>query len=131
MKRFSSEANKLLGLRLTPEVLWDLTPWTWLGDWVSNLGDVIHNVSALGQDNLVIKYGYIMQHTKYEREYRLSLNKPRIDGVGVYDLKLINERKVRMKASPYGFGLTWDGFSTRQWAILGALGLSNARKTSM
>lgn len=131
MKRFSFEANKLLGLRLTPEVLWNLTPWTWLGDWVSNFGDIIHNVSSLGQDNLVMKYGYIMQHTKYQRDARMALTWPRSDGTGMYDLTFINERKVRMKASPYGFGLTWNGFSPRQWAILGAIGISNGRKTSM
>lgn len=130
-QRWTSEANKLLGLRLTPEVLWDLTPWTWLGDWVSNFGDVIHNISALGQDNLVMKYGYVMQHTKYERRAFLKLANPRLDGVGTYDLTYTNERKIRLSASPYGFGLTWNGFSPRQWAILGAIGISNGRKTSM
>lgn len=128
--RFSAEAGKLLGLRLTPEVLWDLTPWTWLGDWVSNMGDVVHNLSALNNDNLVMKYGYIMSHSKNERRAMLSLNRPRLDGVSMYDLSYTVERKARSKATPYGFSLTWDGFTPRQWAILGAIGISNSRKTS-
>lgn len=128
--RFSAEANKLYGLRLTPEVLWNLTPWTWLGDWVSNMGDVIHNISALGNDSLVMTYGYMMQHSKNVRTCVMPLKFPRKDGVSSLDLTYVVERKARVKATPYGFGITWDGFTPRQWAILASIGISNNRKTS-
>jgi hypothetical protein len=33
-------------------------------------------------------------------------------------------QKIRRKATPYGFGLNPNTFSTRQWAIIAALGLT-------
>lgn len=130
IRQHAFEANKLLGLRLTPEVLWNYTPWTWLADWVGNTGDIVHNISQLGQDGLALKYGYMMRHKKMTRTAVLRLNKPRIDGTSEFSLSYTVESKARLKATPYGFGLSWDGFSPRQWAILGAIGLSNGRKTS-
>lgn len=129
-RRFSTEANKLLGLRLTPEVVWNLTPWTWLGDWVSNIGDVIHNISAFSQDDLVMKYGYIMQHTNMQRHATMTLKTPRSDGASVYNLTYFLDRKIRMKGTPYGFAADWLSFSPRQLAILGALGISNSPRIS-
>jgi len=119
-------ARKLIGLEITPEVLWELAPWSWAVDWAVNIGDVLHNVSAFAQDGLVMKYGYMMAHSVISDTYT-------IDPTG-YQNRLVDglsqtfgtEIKVRRKATPYGFGLSSAGFSTRQWAILAALGLSRS-----
>jgi hypothetical protein len=34
------------------------------------------------------------------------------------------ERKERIKATPFGFGLVDSDFTNRQWAILAALGIT-------
>lgn len=35
-------ANRLAnGIDITPRTLWELMPWTWLGDWFTNIGDFI------------------------------------------------------------------------------------------
>jgi len=36
----------------------------------------------------------------------------------------LKETKERVTASPFGFGLTWDGFTPYQMAILAALGVT-------
>lgn len=120
----AAEADKLFGISLTPELVWQLTPWSWAADWVSNIGDIIHNVSAFQQDGLVMRWGYIMEKSTKEVTYTLSDYKLR--GLGPINLRQTfgTSRKVRLKATPYGFGLNIGGFSNRQWAILVALGIS-------
>lgn len=122
--RCAQEANKLFGIALTPELVWQLTPWSWAADWVSNIGDVIHNISAFQQDGLVLRWGYIMEKSVKEVTYTLSDYKLRDYGPIYLRQTFGTTRKVRLKATPYGFGLNIAGFTPRQWAILVALGIS-------
>jgi hypothetical protein len=120
-------ANKLLGSRITPETLWQLTPWSWLADWFTNLGSVIHNLSDFLSDGAVLQYGYIMETSDVYHQYDRS--GVVLKGVpGVLDLhqRIGSIRKVRRRATPFGFGLTGAAFTSRQWAIIGALGLSQS-----
>lgn len=126
MARFAAEANKLLGTRITPEAVWNLTPWTWALDWLGNFGDIAHNVSAFLDDSLVMRYGYMMESIEYSRIYTWQ-GPARSDGVNALYLTVTNGRKRRVPATPYGFGLTFDGFSDRQKAIIAALGISRSR----
>lgn len=128
MDRWESKANHLLGTRLTPDVVWELAPWSWAVDWITNVGDVMNNISAFSNDSLVMQYGYIMEHTLSEVSFGASglitdgnKNVP-------YSVSTTHkaEIKKRRQASPYGFGVSIDGFSARQWAILGALGLARS-----
>jgi hypothetical protein len=117
-RRYASEARKLYGIDLSPEVLWNLAPWSWAVDWFTNTGDVIHNVSAMGQDGMVMHHAYIMCHTIHK-----------FVDVGFYDGKryqktTVKETKERWPATPYGFGVSYGSLSGRQIAILSALGLS-------
>jgi hypothetical protein len=126
MERFEQEANRLLGSRLTPEVLWELSPWSWLADWFANVGDILTNASYLGSDGLVLRYGYLMNHVKIVQKYHMP------DGVtfnggaksGPIHNTLTFESKERVRATPYGFGTSLSSLSGKQWAILGALGLT-------
>jgi len=58
--------NYLYGTRVTPEVLWDLSPWTWAADWFANTGDILHNVSAFFQrrpgDALCLYHGDLYRY---------------------------------------------------------------------
>lgn len=124
MARFAAEANKLLGVRITPETLWQLTPWSWAVDWIGNIGDVIHNATAFSQDSLVMHHGYLMTNKVVTVDFTHT-GEHLIDGSFVRPWqRWKTEVKQRDKASPYGFGLDLSAFSERQWAILAALGLS-------
>jgi hypothetical protein len=123
-----SQAGHLLGLELTPEVLWNLAPWSWAADWVANLGDVISNVSDWSLDGLVMRYGYIMEHTVQDITYT-PLDPSRFLPYGTHTASPLTfrvETKRREKATPFGFGVTWNSFTPRQLAIAAALGISRA-----
>lgn len=118
-------AKKLWGFRLDPEVLWNLTPWTWAVDWFTNAGDVIHNASMFSQDGLVMPYGYIMCESTYDDLYVHSDSTMKRDGtpIDVWQ-RFTTVVRQREKATPYGFGLTFDSFTDRQLGIMAALGLT-------
>lgn len=125
--RFEQEANYLLGTRLTPELLWELAPWSWLVDWFSTVGLLVGNAERLSTDGLVLRYGYLLHHTVEDRTFRVPA-KALIGGglVGPVTLRTRRESKERVRASPYGFALLPADFSASQWAILAALGLTKS-----
>lgn len=126
MGRHALEAKKLLGISLTPDTLWNLAPWSWTVDWFSNTGDVISNISDWATDGLVMRYGYMMEHTIVKDSYRLVFSSGVAPTKSDAPLVLVTETKIRKRANPFGFGLTWNGLSTVQLAILGALGISRS-----
>lgn len=130
LRRNEQLANYLYGSRPTPAVLWNLTPWSWAVDWVSNAGDVINNISLFTTDGLVLHYGYVMH--KSVNTWRVSHPKIRFKSypgeVGNVGFTASTTVKQRFPATPYGFGLDTSGFSARQWSILAALGLSRGSR---
>jgi hypothetical protein len=124
MGRLALLADRL-GLKLTPETLWNLAPWSWAADWFSNTGDVLSTLSDYATLGLVMRYGYIMEYSMVKDTYTL-------DGAILADgtpfscppLVLTNEVKVRKQANPFGFGVSWDGLSAFQLSILSALGIT-------
>jgi len=129
MERAVQELRSVFGLDLTPDTLWNLTPWSWAIDWVSNAGDVIENLSRYTQFGQVMKYGYMMEHIVSTDTYYYSSSAPSSfgDRASVASLSLTTETKKRVGANPFGFGLTWSGLSATQQAIAAALGLSHGR----
>lgn len=126
LTRRNSQAHRLFGLDVNPSSVYNLLPWSWLVDWVFDLGDVIQNINELSNDNMVLRYAYVMCHTVAERTYTYPSVTYRGTGAssGPISVTLRSERKQRWRATPYGFGLNPDTFSDRQWSILTALGLS-------
>jgi len=126
LMKLGARADALLGIDLTPEVLWNVTPWSWAVDWFSNAGDVISNLSDWATDGLVLRYGYIMEHSFVKNTYRYTgtgrLQQPK--SVFPSPVTAISETKRRLRASPFGFGVDWSGLSPFQLSIAAALGLS-------
>lgn len=127
-KRNRQIANYLYGARVDPELVWNLTPWTWAIDWLGNFGDVLHNVGAFRDNGLVMQYGYVMDTTIHDVTTTISNIKyysiP--DTTFSCSTTLRTTVKQRRTATPYGFGLDVSSFSDRQKAILIALGFSRA-----
>lgn len=117
-------ARRIYGLTLDPNVLWKLAPWSWLVDWFVDAGDVISNITDTIVDGLVLRYGYVMEHSITADEIVLTGPAFNVSGPVQAKLWLVTETKQRIKATPYGFGLSWTSFSPRQLAILAALGVT-------
>jgi len=119
IRGYASDVQKLSGVALTPEVVWNLQPWSWLVDWQSNVGDVLHNISSMGRDGLVLQYGYMMVRSEHETSRCARF------GAGSYASNTVtSSTKKRIPATPYGFGVDLAALTSRQTAILVALGLS-------
>jgi hypothetical protein len=125
LERYEALANHALGTRFDPDVAWQLTPWSWLIDWFSDAGGFISNVNALANDSLVMKYGYVMHETLATRTRTLGLRPIQV-GPSVCWSTFQYHRKMRHRATPYGFGTNLGDLSPRRWAILGALGLTKS-----
>lgn len=127
MQEKSMIARKTIGLSLTPDVVWNLAPWSWAVDWFTNAGDVISNFSSWSADGLVMKYGYMMETTT--STYTYSFAGPTGFVSSSYrppSVSFTHEVKVRRKANPFGFGLTWNGLSPIQLAIATALSINRS-----
>jgi hypothetical protein len=129
LAKLARQAQYLLGANLSPDVLWELTPWSWAVDWFANAGDVIHNISRFASGGLVMPYGYMMEHTIITDTYRFVGN---TGFSSPFDklppTVLVTETKKRVKANPFGFGVSWNSLSGFQYSILAALGLSKGRR---
>lgn len=126
MSRISSEADKLFGITLTPDVLWELTPWSWAVDWFTNAGDVISNVDNFARQGLVMRYGYMMEESSVSITNTFGPNpfKGTLDYKTIPPQTLTFNAKVRHGANPFGFGVTSGSLSATQVAIAVALGIT-------
>jgi hypothetical protein len=118
------QLNRILfGGEITPQTLYEVTPWSWLVDWVAPVGDIIGNFVNDSVDNLVADYAYVTAHQKSTTAYVV---KAKGDFYGIQPFAassvLTTELIQRRGASPYGFGLLYSDFSSKQLAILAALG---------
>ena len=123
--RDTSRLRSQLGLNLDANLLYHVTPWTWLIDWFTGMGDAVSNAQLNRDDNTISDYAYIMNHYRQSmiRTTRWTLS----NGVqfGTSAGRYIDQ-KTREGASPYGFGLHSGDLNANRIAILAALGISRA-----
>jgi len=126
----AATAKKLLGIQgLTLDLAYQLIPFSWLLDYFASVGDIISNASMFSQDNLVMPYAYLMRRTVVKRVYGHSGVTFYSGPTGPITHSEVFTDKRRVRATPYGFGLSPDGFTPAQWAILAALGLTKSDRT--
>jgi len=131
----------LWGAIPTPSLVYELVPMSWLLDWFTNFGDVISNISTNAVDNLVLEYGFIMRHVLVEDRCRVDgfLQGSDLPGYQVWPSQYHSfqsnakfETKARAGCNPFfPTAQPWvfqpgtaSPFSSKQWAILVSLGLS-------
>jgi len=101
-----------------------LAPWSWAVDYFSNAQQVIHNLQEMELYGLFMAYGYVMDEIVRTETHT---SKPSAgSAVGptppVYTVTQVT--KVRKKANPYGFGVSWEDLSPSQVANLIAAGIT-------
>jgi hypothetical protein len=117
----------LKGGGISPSVVWELTPWSWLADYFTNIGDVLENWEASRELALAAKYCYVMYnktYTKVSQHRAWMTNVNWGEWSGAASATSSYELKARTWASPYGFGFTSGNLNNSQKANLVALGLS-------
>jgi hypothetical protein len=129
-------STKILGGTPDLNLLWKVTPWSWLFDWGSSGGAAASTLSLTQKYGIVAKYAYIMGQKSttwdtYAFQYVQTGNlaKPALTLVQASS-RTEYETKQRAVANPYGFGTTWDSLSPFQLSILAALGLSRSHSGS-
>lgn len=121
-----TQADKLLGTTLTPEVLWELTPWSWAVDWFSNAQQVVENFQNFKIYGEILRYGYMMEESTISQTYTMIESSGRwlVPLSSVAPVVISNTTKKRIKANPFGFGIGWEDLSPTQYAIAAALGIT-------
>jgi hypothetical protein len=130
LKEFDSYMNQvqrlftLFGARITPTLLWKVTPWTWLADWIANAGKNIDNISAMLVDGVVSKYMYLMHHAVKQYQMTQVINFWDRGVVTMSWSRDYESKQRRGQTTPFGFDLNRSSLNGSQWSILAALGLS-------
>jgi len=112
----------LYGLEISPTLLWQAMPWSWLVDWWSGFGYAFQNLDTNLADSLVSQHACVMGHesTVFSVESECRLYDKTLNDTLSYSV----EHGARDIASPYGFGYTWQNLSVRRLGILSALGVT-------
>lgn len=110
---------KLTGLIFNESLLWEATPWSWLVDWFSNMGDVISNIESNLKDRVVSLYAYSQR--RVVREYKFTCSN------GFYEVSVtrVFDTKCRAKIDPFGLA-SEVSLSDLQLGILVALGITRS-----
>lgn len=123
--------RRMYGFRITPSVMYNLFPWSWLVDYFTNLGSVMDNLSSGVEDRLICDYFYTMTEVTYRA--RVQVNFSTRQGSVVTPIVCYTEyegvRKRRHAGGIFGIGLKPEDLSTNQVAILMALGMSNTNSS--
>lgn len=113
----------LFGADVNPATLWELTPFSWLVDWCTNVGDVL-NASASTSlfANLATRYAYLMG--SLEEIVKAETFFPFKGQLMKAAWEVTLSRKQRKAGGKFGFDLSDSSLTARQWSILTALGIS-------
>jgi len=130
---WEARATRLLfDSTLTPSLVWELTPWSWLFDWILNIGPVLSNLSENAAENLVADYAYLTSRLQYTETLGMKqILTSQLPQPTDYELSCSSSRVRyglwRTSADPYGFGVKFSSLSDRKALILAALGISRFR----
>jgi hypothetical protein len=124
--RKARQTLSLLGGNVTPKVLFDVMPYTWLAGWFSNIGDNLQMLQDQISGNVAAKYMYIMRQS--HEQYRYVTSSQAWDGSYVtVEAHRRFELKLRVpSAGALEFSLKDPILTGTQLAILGSLGLTRA-----
>lgn len=131
MASYEDQANVLIGVDITPQLIWELTPWSWLIDWFGNFSGFLTSMSLLASDDLVLQWGYIMHRVLCTRILSTTGLQPNYPNSGLpssVSSLVVYHSKIRTQAHPYGFGLNVPELNPVRLAILAALGISHGPK---
>jgi len=124
LQAYEQLANKLLGTRITPAVLWELTPWSWLIDWFVDVQSALQVAGMFQNDGLLMQYAYLMRTTIHSQTYTMTGPSFTSGLNGPFSATHTLRKSERVRGTPFGFGVNPAGIDPSKWAILAALAIS-------
>lgn len=125
--------RRIMGGRLSPSQIYAIIPWSWLVDYFTDLGQFISAISPGVTDRLIADYAYLMRTEssnmntvgeQYVTTGSRSVGTANSTGRATATCVTTYVTKIRVVASPFGFGVKQGSLTPRQVAIMGAIGLS-------
>lgn len=110
-----------LGLDVGLHTLWDAMPWSWLVDWFTGIGDVVHTYA--NKNGITFDSGVVMFKTTSESFIRPSAQH---DGILLPDCYCRSVTKTRNYASPVFVPAFENLLSARQLATLSSLAVTRS-----
>lgn len=109
-------------------LIWELTPWSWVIDWFVNIGKMFDYERQVQSVGLHVDYAYVTyvgeKWFKIRSELFASSTLTESNLCFRHDMEFKQLYVRRLKATPFGFKVHWNGLSAQQLVILGALALS-------
>jgi hypothetical protein len=107
--------------------VWNLVPFSWLVDWFVNIGELLDNVRAEQSAQLQMGYAYISTHATRKVHYNTEIRSPEGNMTILQTVDARQKSIRRLKATPFGFDVSFEQLTANQSAILGALALANSK----
>jgi len=129
----AADVLKRLGLVDDPRLLWDLTPYSWLVDWFTTMGDSISNANTYAPitGKYSVDYAYLTTNRVFASKgtfVRGPASDPKSTHTVVEPHSMYSSRtRWRDRATPFGFGTQLASLNATQYGILVALGLARGR----
>lgn len=129
---FLDRYETLASVDLTPAVLWELAPWSWLVDWAGQIGQSLSSMEAGLSNRILSTYFYGMEDAKATAVTDVTVlgNQSGRYHTGPKQMstRIERRRRRRIRANPFGYGGSSSvALNGSQMAILGALGLTRLK----
>jgi hypothetical protein len=113
--------------QMTPSLVWELTPFSWLVDWFTNVGQMLDVSSTLNQAGLHVRFAYltVVQEWHWEQRFQSTHG---TDGTAVGHNVIDAFYMRRLRATPFGFSTSFETLNPMQSSILAALAASKGLK---
>jgi hypothetical protein len=128
------DVTKRMGLVDDPQMLWDLTPYSWLVDWFTTMGDSLSNANVYSpvRGKYNVDYAYLTTqrvHSEQETLIRPLSSSPYYRSLEIKrgTSVAMSQTRWRDRATPFGFGTQMGSLTASQFGILVALGLAQHR----
>jgi len=127
---YLERVGALMDTNITPSVLWELAPWSWMADWFLNIGTMLNSYEGAVNSRILAQYAYVMEdsttivkvHTPRANANYGFLSNPVYPGG---DSFFVSRSRRRVRANPFGYiGITGKPLSQEQLGILQALSLT-------
>lgn len=125
LEMYRRKAEQVLGNGLSPGAVYNLTPWSWLADWMVDVGGLIRYQQTVSDNGVVASRSGWVSETRSTvmatMSPRTELNFDSISGSAFIECTASRQR--RRPGGPYQILQPWT-LSETQAAIVAALGIS-------